>query len=48
MFAGDSDNDNIDEFAVATSEDLLVYDYNENGYYQAYSYPGGIITVMIK
>jgi len=36
IFAGDSDNDGIDEFVIATPTDILVYDYN-SGYSQVYS-----------
>jgi hypothetical protein len=47
MFAGDSDNDGIDEFIVATGENLLVYDFITE-YNQTYSDPGSIFPVVVK
>jgi len=47
MFAGDSDNDGIDEFIVASGEGLLVYDYI-GGYSQTYSDPDGGGGIYVK
>lgn len=47
MFAGDSDNDGIDEIIIATIDNLLVYDYIA-GYSQTYSDPGKFFTISVK